>query len=81
MPPLLRNSVKNLKCCGATGSLIQTVQYKNTGVILKVRPVIHSGNQINLEVSQEVSAAQSTNTGVNTSPTIQTRKLDTKLSP
>ena len=65
---------------GGTGSILQSVQYRNTGVILKVRPVIHSNNQINLEVSQEVSAAQSTTTGVDTSPTFQTRKLDTKLS-
>lgn len=64
---------------GNTG-VIQTVQYRSTGVILKVRPVIHSGNQVDLDVSQEVSAAQSTTTGVNTSPTFGTRKIDTKLS-
>ncbi|OGA46072.1 MAG: hypothetical protein A3G25_20980 [Betaproteobacteria bacterium RIFCSPLOWO2_12_FULL_63_13] len=65
---------------GGTGSILQSIQYRTTGVILRVRPVIHSGNQINLEVSQEVSAAQTTTTGVNTSPTFQTRRLDTKLS-
>jgi len=65
---------------GATGGVLQTVQYRNTGVILKVKPVIHSSNQIDLDVTQEVSAAQSTTTGVSTSPTFGTRKLDTKLS-
>src|SRR6185295_15556226 len=65
---------------GASGSLIQTVQYRNTGVILKVRPVIHSGNQINLEISQEVSSAQTTTTGVSSSPTFGTRRVETKLS-
>lgn len=64
---------------GSTG-VIQTVEYRNTGVILKVRPVIHSGNQVDLDVTQEVSAAQITSTGVNTSPTFGTRKIDTKLS-
>lgn len=64
---------------GSTG-VIQTVQYRSTGVILKVRPVIHSGNQVDLDISQEVSAAQTTTTGVNTSPTFGTRKIDTKLS-
>lgn len=59
---------------------LQAIQYKSTGVILKVRPAIHSGDQIDLEVQQEVSAAVATNTGVNNSPTISTRKLDTKLS-
>lgn len=65
---------------GGTGGILQTVQYRSTGVILKVRPVIHSGNQIDIDVTQEVSAAQSTTTGVSTSPTFGTRKVDTKLS-
>lgn len=60
--------------------VLQTVQYRNTGVILKVKPVIHSGNRVDLEVAQEVSAAQNTVTGVNNSPTISTRKLETKMT-
>jgi general secretion pathway protein D len=63
----------------ATG-ILQTVQYRSTGVILKVKPVIHSGDQVDLDVQQEVSAAAATNTGVNNSPTISTRKIDTKLT-
>lgn len=58
----------------------QTVQYRNTGVILNVKPVIHSGDQVDLEVSQEVSAGETTTTGVSTSPTFSTRKVQTKLS-
>lgn len=65
---------------GATGSVLQTVQYRTTGVILNVKPVIHSGDQIDLDVIQEVSSAQTTTTGVNTSPTFSTRKLQTKLA-
>lgn len=60
--------------------VLQTIQYRSTGVILKVKPAIHSGDQIDLDISQEVSAAQSTSTGVNSSPTISTRKVDTKLT-
>jgi general secretion pathway protein D len=65
---------------GGAPQVLQTVQYRNTGVILKVKPVIHSGDQIDLDVSQEVSGAQQTNTGVNISPTFSTRKIDTKLT-
>lgn len=65
---------------GSTGSVLQTVQYRTTGVILNVRPVIHSGDQVDLDVIQEVSSAQTTTTGVNTSPTFSTRKLQTKLA-
>ena len=59
---------------------IQSVQYRNSGVILKVRPVIHSGNQIDLDVSQEVSVPGVTETGVASSPTFSTKRLETKLS-
>lgn len=65
---------------GSTGSVLQTVQYRTTGVILNVKPVIHSDDQVDLDVSQEVSSAQTTTTGVNTSPTFSTRRVQTKLS-
>ncbi|MDP2006314.1 MAG: secretin N-terminal domain-containing protein [Rubrivivax sp.] len=73
-------SVQSSPTSTATNSVLQTIQYRSTGVILKVRPVIHSGDQIDLDVAQEVSSAQSTTTGVNSSPTISTRKIDTKLT-
>lgn len=63
-----------------TGGVLQTVQYRSTGVILKVKPVIHSGDRIELEVYQEVSSAASTSTGVTTSPTISQRKVETRLT-
>lgn len=77
-------SQQNSASPGAFGApssgVLSTVQYRTTGVILKVRPIINSGNRIDLEVSQEVSNAKITQTGVSISPTISTRKFDTKLS-
>ena len=60
--------------------VLQTIQYRNTGVLLKVTPIIHAGDVIDLDLSQEVSEAQTTVTGVNVSPTFLTRKLETKLT-
>jgi general secretion pathway protein D len=65
---------------GATPNVTQTVQYRSTGVILRVRPVINSGNRMDLDIQQEVSTPVSTDTGVSGSPTISTRKVETKLS-
>lgn len=62
------------------GAILQTVQYRQTGVILRVRPIIHSSGRIELDVVQEVSSAEQTSTGVNISPTISTRKVETKLA-
>lgn len=63
-----------------TPSTLQTIQYRNTGVILKVRPTIFSDDRIDLDVMQEVSAARQTSTGVNISPTFSQRKVETKLT-
>ncbi|MBB5204493.1 general secretion pathway protein D [Inhella inkyongensis] len=60
--------------------VLQQIQYRSTGVILQVRPVINSGNRMDLEVSQEVSSAEATTTGVSSSPTISNRRIDTKIS-
>ena len=66
---------------GATNNVVpQTVQYRNTGVILRVRPIIHAGDRIDIEISQEVSGAVGTVTGVGSSPTINRSSIDTKLS-
>jgi general secretion pathway protein D len=65
---------------GTSDGVLQTVQYRSTGVILEVKPSIFSGDRIDLDIAQEVSSAQSTVTGVNISPTISTRKVQTKLT-
>jgi len=64
---------------GGTGGILQTVQYRSAGVILNVKPVIHSGDQVDLDISQEVSSV-ATQKGVADSPIFSSRKLQTKLS-
>ena len=65
---------------GTTGNLLATYQYRSTGVILKIKPVIHSGDQIDIDLSQEVSQPVQTTAGNTTMPTISTRKVETKLT-
>ena len=64
----------------ATGGVgvLQSVQYLNTGVILTVKPIIYSGDRIDLDVTQEVSGTSGV--GVAGSPIINTRKVSTHLS-
>lgn len=64
----------------ASNNIIQNIQYRSTGVVLRVKPVIHAGGRIDLDVEQEVSSASATRTGVSASPTISTRRISTKLS-
>lgn len=79
--PILTSQIGNTNSTSSNStSVMQTVQYRNVGIILKVKPVIHSGGRVDLEISQEVSGSTSQETGVGNSPVITTRKVDTRLS-
>ncbi|MFA6900680.1 MAG: type II secretion system secretin GspD [Desulfurivibrionaceae bacterium] len=57
-----------------------TVQYKDTGTILKVRPRINYDGVVILDIDQQVSAALENKLGGTNSPIISTRELKTKLA-
>lgn len=59
--------------------LINSIDYRSTGVILSVTPRISGDNQIILEVTQEVSSVAKTSTSGIDSPTIQQRKFESAL--
>ncbi|MFH2079654.1 MAG: type II and III secretion system protein, partial [Pseudomonadota bacterium] len=61
-------------------SILQQVQYRKTGVLLELSAVVHSGQRVDLEISQEVSEATQTNTSDISSPSIFSRRLQTSLS-
>jgi len=64
---------------GSKPSILRNVQYRNTGVILSVKPTIISNNRIILEIHQELSEAQSNNISSIDSPIILNRSLTTTL--
>jgi general secretion pathway protein D len=57
-----------------------TINYRNTGILLKLKPQINSRGLVTLEIAQEVSSASATTTGVNTTPTISVRQAKTTLT-
>ncbi len=61
----------------ASPSILQEIQYRKTGTLLNVSPVVHSGNRVDIEITQEVSESRP-NTTIN-SPNIFTRKISTSL--
>jgi len=56
-----------------------TVQYRNTGIILTVRPQINAKGMVTMEIAQEVSDAKTTSTGVGGTPTFTVRQAHTSL--
>jgi general secretion pathway protein D len=63
-----------------SSNLNQTIQYKDTGVILTVTPRINYDGIIILDINQQVSSASTNTLGGNSSPVISNRELNTKLA-
>ncbi|MGE0741133.1 MAG: secretin N-terminal domain-containing protein [Hyphomonadaceae bacterium] len=59
--------------------ILQTVQYRQTGVILNVRPVVY-GDRIDIQLYQEVSNQEPNTTSDIASPLISNRSVTTQLS-
>lgn len=64
---------------GPGSPLVNSVDYRSTGVILTVTPRVSGENQLTLEVSQEVSSVSKTSTSGIDSPTIQQRRFESAL--
>jgi general secretion pathway protein D len=63
----------------ANAPLINTVDYRDTGVKLEVTPRITAGDHISLDVTQEVSSVSKTSTSGIDSPTISQREMQSRL--
>lgn len=70
----------DLPSTGGNSSILQSVQYRKTGVLLDIEAVVHSGQRVDLKISQEVSEATPTDTSKISSPSVFSRKLRTSLS-
>lgn len=65
---------------GNTG-LLQSIQYRKTGIILSVKPTVYSDDRVDIELQQEVSEALPLSDGDQTgSPSIFNRGIKTSLS-
>ena len=63
-----------------TTTFMRSVQYRNTGILLTIKPTILSEDNIELDVSQEISEAQTNNINPQiSSPLILTRSVKTKM--
>lgn len=80
VPIVTMTTTSNQQTDGNT-NLLQSVQYRKTGIILNIRPTIYSDDRIDLEISQEVSEALPlASDATANSPSIFNRSLNTSLS-
>ncbi|MFC7047851.1 type II secretion system secretin GspD [Emcibacter nanhaiensis] len=60
--------------------IVNTIEFRDTGVILNITPHINKGGLVLLDVSQEVSdVAETISSGID-SPTIQQRKIESSIA-
>jgi general secretion pathway protein D len=68
----------------ANNAVVNTVDCKNTGIILHVQPQVNSNGSVLLNIDQEISAVQPVNGGStnsqNLTPTISQRKVSSEIS-
>lgn len=70
---------------GGNSNLLQSIQYRKTGILLKIKPTVYSDNRVDIDLSQEVSKASDDAPSVSTSassasPTIRNRVISTSLT-
>jgi general secretion pathway protein D len=65
---------------GSSAPIVNTIEYRSTGIILKVTPRVNQGGMVTMDISQEVSDVASTNTSTLDSPTITQRKIDSTIA-
>ncbi|MFZ1966868.1 MAG: type II secretion system secretin GspD [Bradyrhizobium sp.] len=64
-----------------SNTVVNTVDYKNTGIILHVSPRVSANGNVRLDIEQEISnVVPSTNASANLTPTISERKVKSSIS-
>ena len=76
--PIATQSAISVQVAGAP--IVNTISFRNTGVILSITPRISDNGQVLLEIEQEVSDVKATSSSKIDSPTIQQRRIKTTVS-
>lgn len=79
--PIVTSQSASAQQSEGTSNILQSIQYRKTGIILNIKPVIYSDDRIDLEIRQEVSEALPLGVGEAVqSPSIFNRAVSTNLS-
>lgn len=80
IPTLSTQTASNQQVEG-TSNILQSIQYRKTGIILNIKPTVYSDNRVDLEIRQEVSEALPIGSDAAVqSPSIFNRAVSTSLS-
>jgi general secretion pathway protein D len=78
--PIITSQINSPTTTSGTTGILQTIQYRQTGIILHIKPTIYGEDRVNLEITQEVSSEQNNPNVAIGSPLILDRNVTTELS-
>ncbi len=78
--PIITSQRASENQSGGDTDVLQTVQYRQTGIILNVRPIVYGDGRIDISLYQEVSSQQPNTSAAINSPLILNRSVSTQIS-
>jgi len=79
VPIITSQRATNTQVGGDGTDVLQSVQYRQTGVILELQPVVY-GDRVDITISQEISEVGESNNPAIASPPILNRSLTTQIA-
>lgn len=77
--PIITSQMSTEATTASNLNVLQSVQYRTTGTILKIKPNINTEGLLTLNISEEESQAQTNNVSSISSPLIETRNISTTV--
>ncbi len=65
---------------GGFGSILNTIEYRSTGILLSIEPIVYGNNRVDINISQELSSTSAGEVAGITSPTFTNTSVSTALS-
>jgi general secretion pathway protein D len=63
-----------------SNTIVNTIDYRNTGIILRVIPRINTNGNVRLDIEQEISNVAPTSTANSLTPTLSQRRVKSSIS-
>ncbi|MBB4212086.1 secretin N-terminal domain-containing protein [Rhodothalassium salexigens] len=79
IPVITSQQASDVQGEGGQTDILQQVNFRSTGVLLDIEPIVYGRNRVDLTVTQEVSSSLGAS-GAIASPTISNRNLTTQLT-
>ncbi len=80
VPIITAQAASNLQTNNGNTSVLQQLEYRQTGIILHIKPVVFGRDRIDLTIDQEVSDQQPNPNAAIASPLILDRNVQTEIS-